>query len=348
MSTKLNRAIQILNEASKNNAVLSFSGGIDSTTLHHIIQHNNIPINTIFVNKVVEHKYNHPIITDTVKYYDEVIYAIPKRTYKEIIWEFGFPIKNKDFSHLCYRLARVPLSLNNVVDKYRVTVGINPYHAPKYINKPINQQYALPLKYWYLATNYPIQNYCCTVLKKAPSKKVGRPMVIGIMADDSPNRRRAINSNFNGKKYYPLAEWKKSDILSYVREYNIPTSKIYQNRWVGDVEILGGTNSGCTGCHYGNTTNHKLRVNGEVVNTTKLHILSLEQPKQYRYYMNMKHKGGKTYAETLDIYDRSSRGEFMAESVAIRNDYIQLIKSTLQQLPNIPDEAYQLLDRLIV
>ena len=147
MSTKLNRAIQILNEASKNNAVLSFSGGIDSTTLHHIIQHNNIPINTIFVNKVVEHKYNHPIITDTVKYYDEVIYAIPKRTYKEIIWEFGFPIKNKDFSHLCYRLARVPLSLNNVVDKYRVTVGINPYHAPKYINKPINQQYALPLKY---------------------------------------------------------------------------------------------------------------------------------------------------------------------------------------------------------
>lgn len=305
-------------------------------------------INTLFINSSVENKYNKQVINGVKGEYEKVI--VPKtRSYNEVVWEYGFPIQNKNFSDMCYRLYRKRLSINNVLNKYRIITGVSPYDVNK--NKKISKIYSLEDKYWYLAVNYPIQSYCCSVLKKQPAKKVKRDMIVGIMKDDSPARRKAISLNFHGK-YFPLQNWIKKDIFEYAKREGIELSKIYQDR---DITTLGGekitlcgaSNSGCPACDFGQNDNHYIIKNGEKIKTTKFHKLKLEFPKLYEYSMKMKHKTGVTFEEVIKVHRDSKKGKYLKESINIRSDFAKEVKKLLQYKVNVPLEAFELLDKYI-
>ena len=341
-------AIYILQRAKETNSVLSFSGGADSMVMHHINKKFNIGIDSIFTNPYIENKYNQKVIKEVSREYEEVI-KVKTKTYKEIVWDYGFPIQNKEFSKMCYRIRANPLSINNVIDKYRILTSVSPYKVNS--NKKIASMFYLEDKYWYLAMNYPIQEKCCNILKKQPASKIKRDMVIGIMKDDSPMRRQAINKSFHGK-YFPLQNWTKKDIFEYARVENIQLSDIYKDR---DIEVnrekitlCGATGSGCPACDFGQTSNHYIIKNGEKIKTTKFHKLELEYPKLYKSSMKMKHKSGVTFEEVIKVHRESKKGKYLKESIKIRSDFAKEVKRFLRYKENIPKEAFKLLDRYII
>lgn len=347
-----NEAKEILLKSIETDAVLSFSGGADSTIMHHIMQKYNIPINEIFINSYVENKYNKKIIKQVIKQYD-VVYNAKTRSYKEIVYEFGFPIGNKNFSHICYRLYRNRLSINNVVDKFRIITGVSPYQLEK-IKKGNNISiYSLEAKFWYLALNYPIQSYCCNILKKQPAKKLKKDMIVGIMRDDSLNRRKAISMNFHGK-YFPLQSWTKKDIFEYTKREGIELSKIYEDR---DIEIngekitlCGASGSGCPACDFGQNDNHFIIVDGKKIKTTKFHKLKLEFPKLYEYSMKMKHKSGVDFKEVITVHRACKKDEdkyYTNLGIKLRSNYAKQVKKFLKLKGDVPKEAFELLDTYI-
>ena len=343
----------ILEHSVATNAVLSFSGGADSTVMHYIIQKYKIPIKEIFVNSSVENKYNKEIIKEVSKFYD-VVHKAKSKSYKEIVYEFGFPIANKNFSSMCYSLYRHRLSINNVIDRYRIITGVSPYQLEKIRSGSIIPIYSLDVKFWYLALNYPIQSYCCSILKKQPAKKLKKNMIIGIMRDDSPNRRKAITMNFHGK-YFPLQSWSKKDIFAYAERENIKLSKIYQDRIVEvdnkKITLCGASGSGCPACDFGQNDNHYIIRNGEKIKTTKFYKLKLEFPKLYDYSMNMKHKSGITFKEVLKVHRESKEdkdGYYTKLGKKLRSDYAKEVKKFLKLKGDVPKEAFKLLDTYII
>jgi len=336
-------AMNELYKASKIGAVYSCSGGIDSTIINHIIKKFQIPINEMFFNKEVEPNGNKKIIDKIKKTYAKYQEA-KTESYKSIVYRLGFPIKNKNFSELCYRLKTVPLSEKNIKDKYRIVTGVSPEMVKKTIK--VNMDYALDLKFWYLAMNFPIQQSCCSILKKAPSAKIKKPMIIGIMADDSPARKRAINQAYHGK-FFPLKSWTKKDVLLYAKLENIEISSEYKDRKVknSNIEIVRSTNTGCVGCHFGNTVSHFIKVDGRKIATTKFDKLKIEKPKTHKAIMTMEHKSGITFSETIKAYDDSKKGKYLKESIAIRNKMIIEIKNLMIEigLEKFDDGALELL-----
>ena len=373
-------AVKALYLASKNGAILSFSGGIDSTVINYIIKKFYIPINEIFYNNEVEPNGNKKIIKKVKKTYFRE-HEAKTESYKSIVNRLGFPIKNKNFSELCYRVSVSDISESNIIDKFRCVTGVSPF---KINCSKINDTFMLPLDFWYLAFNFPIQQRCCSILKKAPASKVKNilqekyikenrakredikvwfnrglseipkhvldheepitPMIIGIMKDDSQQRRRAINQAYHGK-YFPLESWNKSDVIAYAKKENIDISSEYKDRMVKDVKIIGSTNTGCVGCHFGNTVSHFIEVDGVKIATTKFDKLKIERPKLHNSIMNMSHHTGITFMETIKAYDDSNDGKFINESIKIRNSFILELKDfmTKSTKHNFSRQSFDLL-----
>jgi hypothetical protein len=47
--------------------------------------------------------------------------------------------------------------------------------------------------------------------------------------------------------------------------------------------------------------------------------------------MNMKHKTGVTYQEVLEVFDQSKKGEYLNESIQLRDDYIHKIVAFMSE-----------------
>jgi 3'-phosphoadenosine 5'-phosphosulfate sulfotransferase (PAPS reductase)/FAD synthetase len=259
--------------------------------------------------------------------------------YNQIIYNYGFPIANKNFSHLCNRLHNYynNLNINNFRDSFRILTGYTIKYIISIFTRNNISNYKLDDKYYYLAINYPIQEKCCNILKKETSNKLiknGLISIVGIMKSDSPARRKAIELNYSShKKCFPLANWTKKDIIKYSKMENIEISKFYQDRIIDkDIIIKGSLNSGCVGCHFGQNDNHCIIKNNKEIKTSKFEILKIEKPKQYKSIMNMQHKSGVTFKETIKIYELSKKGYFLNESRLLKNKFINRYINLLNNL----------------
>jgi len=317
--------------------VFSTSGGIDSEVIFYIIQKYNIEVKNIFFNKSVENPDNVKRIKAQTKYFENK-YEAKTESYNSIVSRLGFPIKNKDFSDMCYRLRNTPLSYKNLNDKYRLVVGTSlkkeSFREDIIKNKSKNI-YSIPLNMWYLALNYPIQSRCCNILKKQPAKKIKSPMIIGVMKE-SPTRKRMIRDTYKGK-YFPLQSWTKKDVLNYIELHDVPHSKAYDDR---DVEIngvqctiKGNINTGCRECHYSQNVGHYIEeVNGEIKKISKFDKLKIEKPKAYKAMLNRTHEETQiTFEETLQVYEDSLNDIYLEESIKLRNNYIKEIIKLMEE-----------------
>ena len=332
-------AVDIIKSFDIDKLYLSFSGGIDSIVIHHIIKKHNIQVEHIFYNKEVENIYNRKIINKVKKHYKYQHKATPKMNYNQIIYNYGFPIANKNFSHLCNYLHNYynDLNINNFRDSFRILTGYTIKYIISIFTRNNISNYKLDDKYYYLAINYPIQEKCCNILKKETSNKLiknGLISIVGIMKSDSPARRKAIELNYSShKKCFPLANWTKKDIIKYSKMENIEISKFYQDRIIDkDIIIKGSLNSGCVGCHFGQNDNHCIIKNNKEIKTSKFEILKIEKPKQYKSIMNMQHKSGVTFKETIKIYELSKKGYFLNESRLLKNKFINRYINLLNNL----------------
>lgn len=205
---------------------VSFSGGIDSTVLKHIVDgmYKNVP--ALFVNTGLEY----PEIQQFVKevkagkydcFNSDVEILRPKMRFDEVIKKYGYPVVSKSVSHA------VKIAKRNPDGK-----------VMKNLFTPDNKGRFGCYKWKHLIdAEIETSEECCNVMKKAPAKeyakRTGRKPILGTQAAESSLRyskwlKNGCNAfEGNAPSSQPLAFWTKQDILHYIKKYNVPYCPVY-------------------------------------------------------------------------------------------------------------------------
>lgn len=275
---------------------VSFSGGKDSTVLLDIVRRFIDPnCLAVFCNTGNEHAE----IIRFVKTVENVQYIKPRRTFKQIVEKYGFPIISKEQAQYI-RQAKHTKS-----EKLRYTrlfgkIGRN--------GKNITQG-VIAKKWQYLIhEEFDLTDKCCYYLKKEPFKRFndesGLFPIIGTMVVESRLRFQkwlktgcdSFESNQIGS--YPLSIFTESDTWAYIRYFNVPYCPVYDD---------GEDRTGCVMCGFG----------AHMQGDDCFYRLKRRKPQRYSAILNLRNNGI-TYWQALqccnidfpDAINRQLRIEF--------------------------------------
>lgn len=266
-------------EFGENGCYVSFSGGKDSTVLLDIVRGLYPEITAVFVDTGLEY----PEIRQFVKTFDNVTILRPKKSFKEVINDYGYPIISKEVSE-CVDQARKA-----------ITTGKYKYRLEKLEGTARDKDgklsmYNMPKWKFLLDAPFKISNRCCFVMKKTPvhqyHKDTGKVQIVGTMAEESRLRReqylRQGCNGFNNKipTSTPMAFWTEQDVLQYLYETKIPYASVYGEIKIdknGKYYTTGCQRTGCMFCGYGC---HLEKYPNRFQRLAKTH------PKQYDYIIN--------------------------------------------------------------
>lgn len=235
------------------NVYISFSGGKDSTVLLNIARNIYPNIKAMYVDTGLEY----PEIRDFVETFDNVDILHPKKSFYQIIKEYGYPIISKEVAHKIEYLRK------------------GSKWALKYVDDKKKSQYNI--KKWKFLLNAPfkISNRCCDVMKKSPAhkyaKETGLMPITAQMASESKLRTQKWIQNgcnaFDSKNPIsnPMSFWTENDVLQYIYENNIQICSVYGNiekvssnifeeidsEKVNNYRCSGVTRTGCMFCMFG-------------------------------------------------------------------------------------------------
>lgn len=230
---------------------ISFSGGKDSTVLLHLVRSIYPTVEAVFSNTGLEY----PELVDFVKSKENVTMVRPKKSFKQVIEDEGYPIVSK-------KVARAIRDLQNPTDK---NVNIrNLYLTGKTMKGYDCPSRKLPKK-WYKLIDAPfkVSEKCCDHLKKNPIKEYEKASnkrpIIGTMASESQMREKeyiktGCNSFKEGKESCtPLGFWTEQDVLQYIQENNLEIASVYGDIVKVDKKLktTGEQRTGCIFCGFG-------------------------------------------------------------------------------------------------
>lgn len=251
---------------------ISFSGGKDSLVMLHLIKqldiNDRIPV--VFVDTGLEY----PEIKQFVKkIYPNVTILRPKKSFKQVIEEYGYPVISKEQAQY---IEDIRTGTEKI--KLRRLEGVN-------------GQFKLANKYRYLLdAPFKISSKCCAIMKKEPIRnyenKSRRVPFLGMMADDSLLRKNIyLKSGCNSfdsarPKSMPIGFWTEQDILQYIKNNNLELCSIYGNIVQdenGKLKTTGNNRTGCIWCMFG------LQYDGE---ENRFQRLKITHPELHDYCMN--------------------------------------------------------------
>ncbi len=287
---------------------VAFSGGIDSRVLLHIARGLYPGIKGAFVDTGLEY----PEIREFVKTFENIDWLKPKKTFREVIFQHGYPFVSKEISDavsMARRGFQCGIDKLNGVDK-----NGNPCDFRKGFKK------------WKFLLDAPfdVSDECCFINKKEPCKRyekeTGRKPMTGSMASESAMRKtswlRTGCNSFDSDRPMsnPMAFWTQQDVLLYIYERNLPIASVYgriiEDGWSLDngvhqlslsdygifdkerplLKTTGCDRTGCMFCGYG----AHCRDDDRFVRMKETH------PKQYDYIMRPTEQGGLNYKEIID------------------------------------------------
>ena len=245
------RIIEFVEYIGEDRVYISFSGGKDSTVLLYLVRSIYPNVEAVFSNTGLEY----PELVDFVKSKENVTMVRPKKSFKQVIEDEGYPIVSK-------KVARAIRDLQNPTDK---NVNIrNLYLTGKTMKGYDCPSRKLPKK-WYKLIDAPfkVSEKCCDHIKKNPIKEYekasNKRTIIGTMASESQMREKEyLNNGYNSFKEgkescTPLGFWTEQDVLEYIKINNLDYASIYGDIVkVDDRYITTGENrTGCIFCGFG-------------------------------------------------------------------------------------------------
>ena len=232
-----------VNKYGEENFYLSFSGGKDSTVVHHLLDmalpENRIP--RVFDDTGIEYNLVREFVQGIND--DRFVTVRPKKNIRETLEKVGYPFKSKEHSQR--------------VSEYQAKHEIRPY-LQRYIDgvqkNGEKKFFQCPdiLKYQFTTDfKLKVSHLCCKELKKKPldewKKKNGKTITItGMMRGEGGQRANIDCIHFkDGKvnKFHPLAKVTKEWEEWFIKEYNIQLCKLYYEPYNFDRE-------GCKGCPF--------------------------------------------------------------------------------------------------
>ena len=227
----------------EHNAYLSFSGGKDSTILHHLID-EALPGNTIprvYINTGIEYRMIQQFVRDLQAKDPRVIIYNSGVNLKQMLEDKGYPFKSKEHAkHLSTYQHR---GRTKWVKQY---LGEEPGHTnPKFMCPPkLTYQFTEDFK-------IKISHKCCHELKKKPAaryaREAGRSIAITGMRQSEGGTRTlltcAIFEENKLKKFHPLAPMSDEWMSWYQREREIVLSLLYYPPY-------NFQRTGCKGCPF--------------------------------------------------------------------------------------------------
>lgn len=244
------------------NVYVSFSGGMDSTVLLHLVRsiYPNVP--AVFVCSLP-----YPEILEHVKETKNVTMLKPAKPFTQVVKEYGWPIISK---RMAQYIGEVQRSRGETATKRLRLTGIK-------TNSDYSPMGMISKKWQYLCdAPFPVSDRCCHWLKKKPfaeaEKQFGWPFV-GIRVTESQQREQTYYLHgcnaFDLKRprSWPLAFWTDADIWQYVAQFDVPYSRLYD---------MGYTRSGCMFCAFG------VHLESE---PNRFQRMRETHPRQYEYIM---------------------------------------------------------------
>jgi len=230
-------AIRRWHEHWNGDVYVSFSGGMDSTVLLHLVRSVYPNVKGICVDALL-----YPEIRDHVRQTDNVLVIRPKRSFQDVISKCGYPVVSKRVSQYVHQVQTA--KGESATKRLRLT-GIRS-------NGTFSRMGMIAKKWQYLCNApFSISDRCCYHLKKKPMdgivKKYGYPFV-GVRVEEGQRREQSYYlygcNAFDIKRprAWVLAFWTEKDIWDYVHGFDVAYSSIYD---------MGYTRTGCFACMFG-------------------------------------------------------------------------------------------------
>ena len=262
---------------------VAFSGGLDSTALLHVVRKDYPDVPAVFWDTGLEL----PEIREQARAADNCEFRKPKKTFREVIDRYGYPVANKRVAQYVYEARKGGPGSN--AWKLRCE-GIK-------INGEYSRLAVIPKK-WRKLLHAPfiVSDRCCNVMKKQPAykyeKETGRKAILGVTAAESNQRfisysRYGCNAgDLNHPRSWPLAIWTRANVLEYISSHSLPYASLYDN---------GYNRTGCAYCAFG----------AHYGNPNQFELLASSHPKLWKYCMSS--LGMKEVLAFCNIRDGSER-----------------------------------------
>ena len=222
----------------ENNAYLSFSGGKDSTVLHHLIDlalpNNKIP--RVFINTGIEHQAIIEFVKELAENDKRIVILNSGVNIKQMLEKEGYPFKSKEHSSKVNRYQRG----SRAASVMRYKEGNN-FSCPKILQYQFNSDFKLK-----------ISSNCCNRLKKEPIKRWqkanNKPIgLTGMRRDEGGHRANigCISTDSSGKlkMFHPLLVVNDDFEKEFIKRNNIKLCKLYYPPYNFE-------RTGCKGCPF--------------------------------------------------------------------------------------------------
>ena len=149
----------------EHNAYLSFSGGKDSTILHHLLDmalpDNRIP--RVFIDTGIEYTMIRDFVLELAKNDDRFVILKPSKNIKQTLDKYGYPFKSKEFAHH-YGIFQRSGKTESVLKFLQESNGANNklIVCPTMLKPLFTEQNKLLFK---------VSSDCCRKMKKEPIKR---------------------------------------------------------------------------------------------------------------------------------------------------------------------------------